>query len=48
MRDEKGRDRGLELCISGREIFKTDLKEIGHGTLDWIHWAWMEASGRLM
>jgi hypothetical protein len=48
MRDEKGRDQGVELGISGRVIFKADLKETGRGTLDWIRWAWMEDSGRLL
>jgi hypothetical protein len=48
MIDEKGRDRGEELGISERVICRAVLKEIGHGTLDWIHWAWMEASGRLL
>jgi len=46
MRDEKGRDQGEELDISGRVIFKAVLKEIRHGTWDWIHWAWMEANSR--
>ena len=48
MRDEKGRDRGEDMDISGRVIFKADHKEIGHVTLYWIHMARIEASGRLL
>ena len=47
MRDEKGRDRGEELGVSGRVIFKAVLKETWHGPLGWTR-ARMEASGRLL
>jgi hypothetical protein len=35
----KGGDHWEDLGVDGRITFKMDLREIGFGDVDWIHWA---------